>query len=33
MALVVENSPLYEGAWARAKVSDLLPVDYVPDMK
>jgi hypothetical protein len=30
---VVENSPLYEGAWARAKVSDLLPVDYVPDVK
>ncbi|WP_428330754.1 carboxypeptidase-like regulatory domain-containing protein [Mucilaginibacter sp.] len=31
--IIVANSPLYEGAWARAKVSDLLPVDYVPDAK
>lgn len=30
--IVVGNAPLYEGAWARAKLSDLLPVDYVPDV-
>jgi hypothetical protein len=30
---VVDNSPLYEGAWAKARISVLLPVDYVPDSK
>jgi len=29
--IVVANSPLYEGSWAKSKLSDLLPVDYVPD--
>jgi hypothetical protein len=29
--IVVGNAPLYEGAWARARLSDMLPVDYVPD--
>jgi hypothetical protein len=31
--IVIGDPPLYEGAWARAKLSDLLPVDYVPDSK
>ncbi len=31
--IVVANSPLYEGAWARDRLSDMLPVDYVPDQK
>jgi CarboxypepD_reg-like domain len=31
--IVVENAPLYEGAWARDRLSDMLPVDYVPDQK
>jgi hypothetical protein len=31
--IVIGSAPLYEGAWARAKLSDLLPVDYVPDSK
>ncbi len=31
--IVVENAPLYEGAWARNRLSDMLPVDYVPDNK
>jgi hypothetical protein len=29
--IVVGDAPLYEGSWAKAKLSDLLPVDYVPD--
>ena len=29
--IVVGDAPLYEGTWAKAKLSDLLPVDYVPD--
>jgi len=29
--IVVDNAPLYEGAWANARISDLLPVDYVPE--
>jgi hypothetical protein len=29
--IVVENAPLYEGTWARNRLSDMLPVDYVPD--
>jgi len=31
--IVVANGPLREGAWARNRLSDLLPVDYVPDQK
>jgi len=31
--IVIDNSPLYEGTWARSRLSDLLPVDYVPDQK
>jgi len=31
--IVVENAPLYEGTWANARISDLLPVDYVPEGK
>ena len=31
--IVVDNAPLYEGTWAKARLSDLLPVDYVPDNK
>jgi hypothetical protein len=31
--IIVEGAPLYEGAWSRARISDLLPVDYVPDQK
>ncbi len=31
--VVVENAPLYEGAWALSRLSDMLPVDYVPDQK
>jgi len=30
---VVGNSALYEGTWANARLSDTLPVDYVPDVK
>jgi len=29
--IVINNAPLYEGAWAASRLSDLLPVDYVPD--
>jgi len=25
------SAPLYEGTWSKSKLSDLLPVDYVPD--
>ncbi len=31
--IIVANAPLYEGTWSRARLSDLLPVDYVPDEK
>jgi hypothetical protein len=31
--IVINNPPLYEGAWAKSRLSDLLPVDYVPDVK
>ena len=31
--IVVANGPLYEGTWARDRLSDMLPVDYVPDHK
>jgi hypothetical protein len=31
--VVVENAPLYEGTWSRSRLSDMLPVDYVPDQK
>ena len=26
-----DSSPLYEGTWSKSRLSDLLPVDYVPD--
>jgi len=26
-----ESGPLYEGTWSKSRLSDLLPVDYVPD--
>lgn len=29
--VVVDNAPLYEGTWSRSRLSDMLPVDYVPD--
>ena len=29
--IVVQGSPLYEGTWSKARLSDLLPVNYVPD--
>ena len=31
--VIVGQSPLMEGAWAKSRLSDLLPVDYVPDVK
>jgi hypothetical protein len=31
--IVVGQPPLLEGAWAKSRLSDLLPVDYVPDVK
>ena len=31
--IVVGNGPLNEGTWAKSRLSDLLPVDYVPDQK
>jgi hypothetical protein len=31
--IVVANAPIYEGAWSRNRLSDMLPVDYVPDQK
>ncbi|ASU35360.1 carboxypeptidase-like regulatory domain-containing protein [Mucilaginibacter xinganensis] len=31
--IIVSQPPLLEGAWAKARLSDLLPVDYVPDVK
>jgi hypothetical protein len=31
--IVVSNSPLYEGTWAEHRLSDMLPVDYVPDVQ
>jgi hypothetical protein len=31
--IVVANSALYEGSWANSRLSDMLPVDYVPDQK
>jgi len=29
--IVVDGAPIYEGAWATQRLSDMLPVDYVPD--
>jgi len=29
--IVVEGGPLYEGSWSKNRLSDELPVDYVPD--
>ncbi|HEY5326317.1 MAG TPA: carboxypeptidase-like regulatory domain-containing protein [Mucilaginibacter sp.] len=31
--IIIANPPIYEGAWARDRLSDMLPVDYVPDVK
>jgi hypothetical protein len=31
--IVIDDAPLYEGSWSKSRLSDLLPVDYVPDMK
>lgn len=31
--IVIFQAPLLEGAWAKSRLSDLLPVDYVPDVK
>jgi len=31
--IIIANPPIYEGAWARDRLSDMLPVDYVPDQK
>lgn len=31
--IIIQNAPLYEGTWARNRLSDMLPVDYVPDQK
>jgi len=31
--IVVGNGGLTEGTWAKSRLSDLLPVDYVPDLK
>ena len=31
--VIVDDAPLYEGAWARDRLSDMLPYDYVPDQK
>ncbi|TWI96731.1 carboxypeptidase-like protein [Mucilaginibacter frigoritolerans] len=29
--IVVEGGPLYEGSWSKNRLSDELPVDYIPD--
>ncbi|HTH81956.1 MAG TPA: carboxypeptidase-like regulatory domain-containing protein [Mucilaginibacter sp.] len=31
--IVVDESPLYEGTWSKSRLSELLPVDYVPSDK
>ncbi|WP_302868542.1 carboxypeptidase-like regulatory domain-containing protein [Mucilaginibacter sp. L3T2-6] len=31
--IIISQPPLLEGAWAKSRLSDLLPVDYVPDVK
>jgi hypothetical protein len=31
--IVIDNAPLYEGSWSKSRLSDMLPVDYVPDQK
>jgi len=31
--IIIGQPPLLEGAWAKSRLSDLLPVDYVPDVK
>jgi len=31
--IVIGQPPLLEGAWSKSRLSDLLPVDYVPDGK
>jgi len=30
---VISESPLYEGTWSKAKLANLLPVDYEPSVK
>jgi hypothetical protein len=27
---VIGNAPLYEGTWSKAKMANMLPVDYEP---
>ncbi|MCC8423335.1 carboxypeptidase-like regulatory domain-containing protein [Mucilaginibacter sp. UR6-11] len=31
--IVISGEPLYEGTWSKARLSELLPVDYVPSEK
>jgi len=31
--IVVDHHPLYEGTWSKSRLSELLPVDYVPSDK
>ncbi len=31
--IVIDGDPLYEGTWSKARLSELLPVDYVPSEK
>jgi hypothetical protein len=31
--VVIQDAPIYEGSWSQSRLSDMLPVDYVPDRK
>lgn len=31
--IIIGNSPLFEGTWSKSRLSDMLPVDYIPDQK
>jgi hypothetical protein len=31
--IVIDGEPLYEGTWSKSRMSELLPVDYVPSEK
>jgi hypothetical protein len=31
--IIVQGSPIYEGTWSTKRLSDMLPYDYVPDVK
>jgi len=31
--ILIQNAPLVEGTWAMNRLSELLPVDYIPDQK